>query len=166
MGHTLSGQIYLYPEEALYLVDRGSLLVDHQGVNMSVQQVWSIYLTCGRTQKTRELAMERYLAYSYLKRLGFIVIRPGTYGYEDASGKLSSATTRERALTRPVTTVSAQWLQIVWRTFTDTWRRCLVAVADTWTGRLTQPLVSINARMSYGTFDLPGSVRRGCRTSG
>ncbi|KAF9363285.1 tRNA-splicing endonuclease subunit sen54 [Mortierella sp. NVP85] len=88
MGHTLHGQIYLYPEEALYLVDRGSLLVDHQGVNMSVQQMWTTYLTCNHKQKTPALAMERYLAYAYLKRLGFIVIRPGTYDPEGGPNQI------------------------------------------------------------------------------
>jgi len=166
MGHTLHGQIYLYPEEALYLVDRGSLLVDYQGVNMSVQQMWTTYLTCNHNQKTPALAMERYLAYAYLKRLGFIVIRPGTYGPEGGSSRPSPPTAPGQALTRSTTTTSVPWLFVIWRTFTDTWRhhwRSLVSsvglrqgtTTDGWTKRPGQPLVSNDTRLSYGTSSIP-----------
>ncbi|KAF9091025.1 tRNA splicing endonuclease 54, partial [Mortierella sp. AM989] len=85
MGHTSHGQMYLYPEEALYLVDRGSLLVDHHGNDMTVQQMWNIYLSLPYQSKNQNRGddqesvtqdgsrvMDRYLTYAYLKRLGFV----------------------------------------------------------------------------------------------
>ncbi|KAG0008136.1 tRNA-splicing endonuclease subunit sen54, partial [Podila clonocystis] len=75
MGHTLRGQIYLYPEEALFLVDRGSLLAEHRGVDMTVQQMWSVYLQQAEERRQQEFAgaaraMDLYVTYAYLKRLG------------------------------------------------------------------------------------------------
>lgn len=162
MGHTLHGQIYLYPEEALYLVDRGSLLIDHQGVNMSVQQMWTTYLTCNHTPG---LAMERYLAYAYLKRLGFVVIRPGTYDSEGGPGRPSPLTAQGQALTRPINTISVPWLFAIWRTLSDTWRRRWLSLvssvglrlgiaANGWAKGLGQPLISNDTHLTYGTLSL------------
>ncbi|KAF9405206.1 tRNA-splicing endonuclease subunit sen54, partial [Podila epigama] len=94
MGHTINGNIYLYPEEALFLVDRGSLLAEHMGVDMTVQQVWCVYLQQAMEDR-RQLwhdnslqqsaktgpskAMDMCIVYAYLKRLGFVITRPGLW---------------------------------------------------------------------------------------
>ncbi|KAF9433125.1 tRNA splicing endonuclease 54 [Entomortierella beljakovae] len=110
MGHTLRGQIYLFPEEALYLVDRGSLLVEHHGSELTVQQMWNIYLTiplCHSGQikengQDNTMVMNRYLAYAYLKRLGFTVIRPGTYNIESESRKYSPTAAQNQLISRSI----------------------------------------------------------------
>ncbi|KAG0352962.1 tRNA splicing endonuclease 54 [Podila minutissima] len=98
MGHTLHGQIYLYPEETLFLVDRGSLLAEHRGVDMTVQQMWSVYLQQEEERKQQKFAgaaraMDLYVTYAYLKRLGFVVTRPGTYhnAEEGTQGDMKAA---------------------------------------------------------------------------
>ncbi|KAF9988073.1 tRNA-splicing endonuclease subunit sen54 [Modicella reniformis] len=132
---------------------------------MTVQQMWGVYLTCSDTQRATEskrdgsLAMERYLAYAYLKRLGFVVIRPGTYGHESAPRKLSASTSQGQVLTRSFAT-STQWLLVIWRKFAGTWSHHLRSfvssmglyfetITGIWTRRSGLPLVSNNAHLSY-----------------
>ncbi|KAG0241998.1 hypothetical protein BGW41_004981 [Actinomortierella wolfii] len=78
MGHTRNGQVYAFPEEALFLVDRGSLMVQSHGADVTVQQMWALYfeseriLSSSYSRKSQSSAMDRYQVYAYLKRLGFI----------------------------------------------------------------------------------------------
>ncbi|GJJ73471.1 tRNA-splicing endonuclease subunit Sen54 [Entomortierella parvispora] len=127
MGHTIKGQIYLYPEEALYLMDRGSLLIDYQGAPITLQQMWSVYLSPPFFHPNSEIgnciesgsdltqpsnatkSMERYLIYSYLKRLGFVVTRPGTYDV-DPSLNAKSKKSKESTLSadQPISTTATK----------------------------------------------------------
>ncbi|KAI7832290.1 hypothetical protein BC939DRAFT_100141 [Gamsiella multidivaricata] len=177
MGHTLHGQIYLYPEEALYLVDRGSLLVDHHGVDMSVQHMWSIYLSPvhiqsqdGRQHQDQDkdapipqdstTAMNRYLTYAYLKRLGFVVIRPGTYRHEVVSRTHGQSKAWGHELTRPLLKLGPLFTAL-WDAIVGTWWRRsrafitnvglgLLSLIDMWSGKFSRPLVSNNDQLQYG----------------
>ncbi|KAF9186536.1 tRNA-splicing endonuclease subunit sen54 [Haplosporangium sp. Z 767] len=170
MGHTLHGQIYLYPEEALYLVDRGSLIIEHHSVEMTVQQVWSVYLSQARifdrTQQdaTRGIrngeddsseALNRYLTYAYLKRLGFVVIRPGTYGQQSDARKLQ---TSEQAIIR--FSAGALFWSALWTSVIEVWKSntsAIVAGIGSWFAPFTKlwnrehsrPLVANNASLNY-----------------
>ena len=164
MGHTLKGNVYLYPEEALYLVDRSSLQVEHNGVDITVQQTWSLYLSqpqnhTGPWDSTR--TMNRYLTYAYLKRLGYVVTRPGTYDTRPLDTKPKTATS-------PVSTAltsesSGPWLSsFLWRVLVDSWkagariivtslRRWFEPLSSLWNNRLDRPLVANDEQLSHGT---------------
>ncbi|MBW0478357.1 hypothetical protein O181_018072 [Austropuccinia psidii MF-1] len=70
-------RLELMPEELLYLVERGSVQcwtnedksTGEGSVPMSVQWAWSEMIGTDR------LSLERYQVYSYLKRLGYVVLR-------------------------------------------------------------------------------------------
>ncbi|KAG9327829.1 hypothetical protein KVV02_000275 [Mortierella alpina] len=170
MGHTLRGQIYLFPEEALYLVDRGSLLAEHHGLDMTVQEMWSVYFTCAhvsyRDQDPRcvheqdsTLAMDRYLVYSYLKRLGFVVIRPGTYTQEpDARARRQASTAQSSALLRlsygaSFVSVLSSWILRAWRNATGMIVSRIGMFIEPfnriWTRTIRGPLVAHGDRLSY-----------------
>ncbi|KAF1814364.1 hypothetical protein P152DRAFT_447736 [Eremomyces bilateralis CBS 781.70] len=93
MGRWTGGQIWLAPEEALYLLERGSLDVqwppdllpgdegahgagEEDTVPMSLQAAYSVFIGMGQSLE-RPLTMEMYSVYAHLKRLGYIVIRAG-----------------------------------------------------------------------------------------
>ena len=179
MGHTLRGQIYLYPEEALYLVDRGSLLVEHHGLDMTVQEMWSVYFTCAHVsyqdqdsqcahEQDSTLAMDRYLVYAYLKRLGFVVIRPGTYTREfDAQERRQTSTTQSSALLRP--SHNASFFSVLSSWFLKAWRNATGAIVSrigmllrpfdrVWTRTIRGPLVAHGDQMNYG--ETPPSLMR------
>ncbi|KAG0056426.1 tRNA-splicing endonuclease subunit sen54 [Linnemannia elongata] len=162
MGHTLKGNLYLYPEEALYLVDRSSLLVEHNGADLDVQQTWSLCLSqlqdlTGKRDTTR--AMDRHLAYAYLKRLGYVVTRPGTYDTRavDIIPK-TAATPTSSTLTL---NSKGQWLStLLWRLLVDSWnignrviftgfRRWFEPLSDFWNKRMSRPLVANNDQLSH-----------------
>ncbi|KIY72793.1 hypothetical protein CYLTODRAFT_486032 [Cylindrobasidium torrendii FP15055 ss-10] len=70
-GHfqSLGWKNWILPEEALYLVERGSLIcTTPAGAPMSVQQAYS-------TMIGEELTLEAFQVYAYLKRLGYILTR-------------------------------------------------------------------------------------------
>ncbi|KAK3843468.1 MAG: hypothetical protein J3R72DRAFT_507433 [Linnemannia gamsii] len=104
MGHTVKGNICLYSEEALYLVDRSSLVIQHQGVDITVQQTWSLCLSLPQNLTGPESSastMDRYVAYAYFKRLGYAVTRPGTYDSRPIDFKRqTAATTRQLSASR------------------------------------------------------------------
>lgn len=66
-------RLELMPEEALYLIERGSIECwtseHHPTVPMSVQHAWAIMITAA------ELTSERYQVYAFLRRLGYTVVR-------------------------------------------------------------------------------------------
>lgn len=88
-------RVWLLPEEALYLLERGSLDIrwpvseedrgeteDDEGVPMSLQAAYACFM--GRAG----LTMERFSVYTGLRRLGYTVIRaPGWYDAYDGSGE-------------------------------------------------------------------------------
>ncbi|KAG0039542.1 Pyridoxal 5'-phosphate synthase subunit snz1 [Podila clonocystis] len=159
MGHTLRGQIYLYPEEALFLVDRGSLLAEHRGVDMTVQQMWSVYLQQAEERQQQEFvgaarAMDLYVTYAYLKRLGFVVTRSGTYhnAEEGIQGDMQAADQMQIVAPGP-------WTDL-WSTVAAMWRRrtrSLFHALGLWfapwsrllSSGLDRPLVSNNDQLTY-----------------
>ncbi|TRY63425.1 hypothetical protein TCAL_14352 [Tigriopus californicus] len=68
VGHQIEGQTYLYPEEALFLLEIQQLQVLDAEVPMSVQKAFTVMLT-------HERAVLRYRVYSHLTRLGYKLIR-------------------------------------------------------------------------------------------
>ncbi|EJC98891.1 uncharacterized protein FOMMEDRAFT_113456 [Fomitiporia mediterranea MF3/22] len=70
-------EVVLLPEEALYLIERGSMFcwsqiddtIEDEGTPMSLQQAYAEMI--GK----EDLTLERYQVYAYLKRLGYTVIR-------------------------------------------------------------------------------------------
>ncbi|KAG0061216.1 tRNA splicing endonuclease 54, partial [Podila epicladia] len=159
MGHTLHGQIYLYPEEALFLVDRGSLLAEHRGVDMTVQQMWSVYLQQAEERQQKEFAgaaraVDLYVTYAYLKRLGFVVTRPGTY-HNAEEGTQSDTKAADQMQIVP----SGSWTEL-WSTVAAMWRRkarSLFHALDLWfapwsrlfSSGLDRPLVSNGDQLTY-----------------
>ncbi|KAK0476599.1 tRNA-splicing endonuclease subunit sen54 N-term-domain-containing protein [Armillaria novae-zelandiae] len=103
MGHSASRptknkenptkRLELLPEEAIYLIERGSLfcwkeididlsgLEDVSGAPMSVQQAYAEMIG------TEDVSLEKYQVYSYLRRLGYVVTRtvPPTPEYPAAT---------------------------------------------------------------------------------
>lgn len=163
MGHTIKGDIYLYPEEALYLVDRSSLLVEHNGADLDVQQTWSLYLSqsqdhTGQWDSTR--AMDRHLTYAYLKRLGYVVTRPGTY--DPRTVDTIPKTAASPASSALISDSKEQWLRtFLWKLLVDSWnvgtrvilrgiRRWFEPLSDLWNSRMSRPLVANNEQLSHG----------------
>jgi hypothetical protein len=163
MGHTRKGNIYLYPEEALYLVDRSSLLAEHNGADITVQQTWSLCLSQPETltrQWDSTRAMDRYITYAYLKRLGYVVTRPGTYDPRTVDTKpQTTATPASSALTSG--TNDPRLSSLLWRLLADSWnagirivlsrlRRYFEPLSDLWNKRMNRPLVANNEQLSHG----------------
>lgn len=71
MGFAHQGQITLYPEEAAFLVARNALVAVDQDVSLSFEHF------CQMMCEERDgwITYEKYQAYAYLKRLGYIVLR-------------------------------------------------------------------------------------------
>lgn len=68
-----NGSVWLFPEEVIYLVERGSLeCFFPEGSPMSLQ---AAYAACIRNEGD----LERLQVYTYLKKLGFIVARSKSY---------------------------------------------------------------------------------------
>ena len=88
MGHHHHGRrrTELWPEEALYLVDRGNLECwTEEGVPMSAQHAWSSMIGAA------ELTLERYLVYAHLRRLGYAVLRAERADDADAGAGVGRA---------------------------------------------------------------------------
>ncbi|KAI9237657.1 MAG: hypothetical protein BYD32DRAFT_291530 [Podila humilis] len=158
MGHTLHGQIYLYQEEALFLVDRGSLLAEHRGVDMTVQQMWSVYLQQAEERQQRfsgaARAMDLYVTYAYLKRLGFVVTRPGTYHYAGEVA-LGDTTTADQKQVVPTGSLTGLWSTVaaMWRGRAKSLFHALGLWFAPWrlfSNELNRPLVSNSDQLTYG----------------
>lgn len=72
MGVFKDGVQMLYPEEALFLVDRGGLDLCVDGLPASVQRAWAIAM-----RAKNALSFEEYLAFAHLRRAGYVVRRLG-----------------------------------------------------------------------------------------
>jgi tRNA-splicing endonuclease subunit sen54 N-term len=72
MGVFIEGVQWLYPEEAVYLVDRAQMDLRVDGVPASLQRVFG-FLVEGSTC----LTLEEYCAFSHLRRVGYVVRRFG-----------------------------------------------------------------------------------------
>lgn len=70
MGEFRDGGQWLYPEETLYLVDRGGLDLRIDGLPASVQRAWAVAMGARNA-----VSVEEYLAYAHLRRAGYVVRR-------------------------------------------------------------------------------------------
>ena len=73
MGHIYKNQLHIFPEEALFLIESGSLqLLDGRtGIPMPLQQAFEILLM----DNGNDCTLEGYHTYSRLVRLGYKVLR-------------------------------------------------------------------------------------------
>ncbi|XP_044309513.1 tRNA-splicing endonuclease subunit Sen54 isoform X1 [Varanus komodoensis] len=69
MGFAENGKQYLLPEEALYLLECGSVHLFYKDLPMSIQEAYENLVS----QKL--VSLLKYQVYSHLKRLGYIVLR-------------------------------------------------------------------------------------------
>lgn len=69
MGFSAEGKQYLLPEEALYLMECGNLLVFHQGLPLSIQDGYEMFLSSAC------VSLQQYQVFGHLKRLGYVVHR-------------------------------------------------------------------------------------------
>uniref|UniRef100_UPI00359011A4 tRNA-splicing endonuclease subunit Sen54-like isoform X2 n=1 Tax=Myxine glutinosa TaxID=7769 RepID=UPI00359011A4 len=79
MGHTENGVNYLFPEEALYLLECASLEIIVRGLPLSIQDGYEMLIGTG------SLSLEDYHVYAHLKRLSYVVLR-----FDPAHGLTSS----------------------------------------------------------------------------
>ncbi len=70
MGDFVDGVQHLRPEEALFLLDRGTLELRHHGRPVSLQHAWALLFSLPDA-----LSVEHYLAYAHLRRAGYVVRR-------------------------------------------------------------------------------------------
>ncbi|XP_047995219.1 tRNA-splicing endonuclease subunit Sen54 [Leguminivora glycinivorella] len=68
VGHNIGRQLYLYPEEALYLMEVSCLQLKYNGVTVSIQQAYSLLLKDNNS-------LVQYKVYASLSRLGYKVLR-------------------------------------------------------------------------------------------
>eukprot|EP00062_Callorhinchus_milii_P004806 gi/632943540/ref/XP_007887003.1/ PREDICTED: tRNA-splicing endonuclease subunit Sen54 [Callorhinchus milii] len=69
MGHVRHGKQLLYPEEALYLLECGSIQIYYRELPLSIQEAYEILLSA------QTIPLHHYQVYSHLKRLGYVVMR-------------------------------------------------------------------------------------------
>ncbi|KAL8163225.1 UNVERIFIED_CONTAM: hypothetical protein K2H54_015007 [Gekko kuhli] len=80
MGHTEHGKQYLLPEEALYLLECGSIQLFYKDLPLSVQEAYETLLSqmsmgLLKYQMVTLLSVPFKKVFSHLKRLGYIVLR-------------------------------------------------------------------------------------------
>lgn len=78
MGVFSHGVQWLYPEEAVYLLDRAQLDLRVDGVPASLQRAFGVLI-----DGTNCLRMEEFCAFSHLRRVGYVVRRYGLDAIED-----------------------------------------------------------------------------------
>lgn len=85
MGRHISGVMWLLPEEALYLLERGSLDIrwpsdetEDEGLPMSLQGAYAAFIGM-EDAASGSLTLERYIVYAGLKRSGYIVTRADSW---------------------------------------------------------------------------------------
>ncbi|XP_017274827.1 tRNA-splicing endonuclease subunit Sen54 [Kryptolebias marmoratus] len=69
MGFSAHGKQYLLPEEALYLMECGSVLVFYKELPLSIQDGYETFLS------SDTLRLQQYQVFGHLKRLGYVVHR-------------------------------------------------------------------------------------------
>ncbi|XP_038942803.1 tRNA-splicing endonuclease subunit Sen54 isoform X3 [Rattus norvegicus] len=69
MGYSEEGRQRLHPEEALYLLECGSIQLFYQDLPLSIQEAYQLLLT------EDTLSFLQYQVFSHLKRLGYVVRR-------------------------------------------------------------------------------------------
>ncbi|CAH2036908.1 unnamed protein product, partial [Iphiclides podalirius] len=68
MGHNIGKQLYLYPEETLFLMEINCLLLKHNDVKVSLQQAYSLLFR-------DKVSLTQYIVYASLSRVGYKVLR-------------------------------------------------------------------------------------------
>ncbi|GFO02072.1 tRNA-splicing endonuclease subunit sen54 [Plakobranchus ocellatus] len=68
MGFTDKRRNWLYPEEALFLMETNTLEVYHNGLPLSIQEAYTKFMG-------PDLSLEEYQVFAHLRRLGFVVLR-------------------------------------------------------------------------------------------
>jgi hypothetical protein len=71
MGVFIDGAQWLFPEEAVYLVDRAQLDMRVDGVPASLQRAWALML-----EGPTAITLDQYCAFAHLRRIGYVVRRP------------------------------------------------------------------------------------------
>ncbi|XP_064423630.1 tRNA-splicing endonuclease subunit Sen54 isoform X2 [Latimeria chalumnae] len=69
MGHVSKGKQLLHPEEALYLLECGSVQIFYRDLPLSVQEAFE------RLLSPKTISLQQYQVYGHLKRLGYVVTR-------------------------------------------------------------------------------------------
>ncbi|XP_037544612.1 tRNA-splicing endonuclease subunit Sen54 [Nematolebias whitei] len=69
MGFSANGKQYLLPEEALYLMECGSVLVFYKELPLSIQDGYEKFLS------SDTLTLQQFQVFGHLKRLGYVVHR-------------------------------------------------------------------------------------------
>ncbi|OWF52640.1 tRNA-splicing endonuclease subunit Sen54 [Mizuhopecten yessoensis] len=69
MGFEDSSRKWLFPEEALFLMETNTLVVNYKGLPLSIQQAYSAFFG------TVTMTSECYQVYAHLRRLGYVVLR-------------------------------------------------------------------------------------------
>jgi hypothetical protein len=72
---TNGSQLYLYPEEAVYLVDQGLLQIKYQKKEMKLEDAMGFMIKSG-------VPWEWYICYSQLKKMGYVVRRHSKFVYQ------------------------------------------------------------------------------------
>ncbi|XP_061169079.1 tRNA-splicing endonuclease subunit Sen54-like [Saccostrea echinata] len=67
MGFSDKSRKWLYPEEALFLMETNTLEVWYKGLPVSIQQAYTEFL--------KNFKFEEYLVYAHLRRIGYVVLR-------------------------------------------------------------------------------------------
>lgn len=70
MGTFIDGAQHLQPEEALFLVDKGTLDLRLHGLPVSLQHAWALLFGAPNS-----LPIEHYLAFVHLRRAGYVIRR-------------------------------------------------------------------------------------------
>ncbi|CAH1274464.1 TSEN54 [Branchiostoma lanceolatum] len=68
IGHSNEGKKYLYPEEAVFLMETNAIEVYWNKLPLAIQQAYAMMLG-------NRVSMEQYQVYAHLSRLGYILIR-------------------------------------------------------------------------------------------
>ena len=71
MGHLYENNVYLYSEEALFLLECNNLELMYDSIAMSLQQAFQLLIL----DKHGDCTLESYLTYGKLMRLGYKVVR-------------------------------------------------------------------------------------------
>ncbi|XP_045212212.2 tRNA-splicing endonuclease subunit Sen54-like [Mercenaria mercenaria] len=75
MGFVDKKRKWLYPEEALFLIETGVLEMWYQGLPVSIQEAYSTLIG-------EKLQLEYYQVYAHLRRIGYVVLRhQGRYAF-------------------------------------------------------------------------------------
>ncbi|EDO47817.1 predicted protein [Nematostella vectensis] len=100
-GVTINSVLWAAPEEALFLLEQGSLELYYGGMPLTLQQAFSILLP-------HMFTLDHYIVYAYLLRLGFIVVKHHKKSFRGS--RQSNATADEKG--NRSTDVSSSSIQV------------------------------------------------------